>query len=203
MKKLLSGSVLLAALAMTGHAHAQNATYHDNGSADFSGPYIGGDVGYGIGSAEASGGPSGDVGIDGFNGGLFAGYGFAQKNVSRFGGYIGMEAGHEWSGLDGNIGGTSLEKDHDWRLSLRPGLVMDNDTLGYGVIGYSRAQFESGGDKEYLDGLVLGAGAEFDSQTPFKLRLEYLYSNYQDAGIGGTNFEPHDNNIKLGAVFRL
>jgi opacity protein-like surface antigen len=182
-------------------AAGRNESENDDMFDDFTGFYAGGDVGYQIGSAEVGGG-EGDVGLDGFNGGLFAGYGFSHS-FGWLGGYAGVEAGYEWSGADGDLGGTSFEKDHAWLVTFRPGLTMHEDTMAYGILGYSRAEFEAGADDENLDGLVLGAGAEFDTDTAFKTRLEYTYTNYEDASIGGTDFDEHENNIKLGLLFRF
>ena len=170
---------------------------------DFTGVYFGGDAGYQIGSAEISTpGFAADVGLDGFNGSLFAGYGFSHS-FGWLGGYAGIEAAYEWSGLDGAVAGTSYEKDNAWLLTFRPGLAMHEDVMGYGIIGYSRAEFESASSNEDLDGLIVGAGAEFDTDTAFKTRLEYTYTNYEEGSLGAGDFEEHENNIKVGALFRF
>lgn len=171
---------------------------------DFTGPYVGADIGYNIGSYDTNdpGGPDGDVGLDGFEGGLFAGYGYTH-NMSWLGGYIGLEGGYEWSGAEGDLGGNEFAKDHAWVVSVRPGVAMHEDTLGYAVIGYSRAEFENNNDEETLDGLILGAGAEFSTRSPFKARIEYTYTGYEDADLGGVDFDGSENQIKLGGVFRF
>lgn len=158
---------------------------------DFTGIYGGGDFGYGL---------SDDV--EGWNGSLFAGYGF-EHGFDVLGAYAGIELAHEWSGADGSTGGLSFEKDHAWNVTFRPGVSVMDDGLGYGIIGYSRAEFESGGDDEYLDGMILGLGGQFNTGMAFKPRLEYTYTNYEDASIGGTDFAATENAIKLGAVFQF
>lgn len=174
-----------------------------NTGEDFTGFYAGADVGFGIGSAEVSGGgPSGDAGLDGWNGGVFAGYGYTTES-DWIGGYIGLEGGYTWNSMDGDVDGVTFEKGNSWHATLRPGVVMNDDTLGYLIAGYSRANFEAGASDEDLDGLILGAGAEFDSETPLKLRLEYQYTTYKDDEIGGIDVEPQDNVLKVGAVYRL
>lgn len=182
------------------------AGYDDTRFADFTGFYVGGDVGYGMGNADISGAPvGGDVGLDGWNGGLFGGYGYDTGNtwLGWLGGYIGLEGGYTWNDMDGNIGASSYSKGDSWHATLRPGLVLNEDALGYGIIGYSRAEFETPTGDDDLDGLILGAGAEFNTKTAMKTRLEYQYTTYEDANIGGTSIDPHDNVIKLGLVFRL
>lgn len=168
-------------------AAGNNASPYD----DFTGIYGGGDVGYAF---------SDDV--DGWNGSLFIGYGF-EHTFNLLGAYAGIEIGHEWSGGDGSTGGSPFEKDHAWTATFRPGVSIMGDGLGYGIIGYSRAEFESGGDEEYLDGMILGLGGQFNTGMAFKPRLEYTYTNYEEASIGGTDFAATENAVKLGAVFQF
>jgi outer membrane immunogenic protein len=177
---------------------------HDEGTvADFTGIYAGADVGYAIGTADIDvGGVDNDLGYDGFNGDVFLGYGY-EHNYNWLGSYLGIELGYELSAADGDFAGTSYEKEDAWHASLRPGFTMHQDTLGYGIIGYTRANFEGGGDDDDLSGLVVGAGAEFDTNTAFKTRLEYTYTAYEDGDLAGVDFDPSENNIKLGIFFRL
>ncbi|MCF8495591.1 MAG: porin family protein [Alphaproteobacteria bacterium] len=171
---------------------------------DFSGPYVGGDVSYAIGSYDVNDptGADGDVGLDGFAGGLFVGYG-GVYDFNWLGGYTGIELGYEWSDADGELGGNTFVKDHEWLVTVRPGITMHEDALAYGIIGYSRAKFEGNGDEDHLNGLVLGAGSEFSTRSPLKLRLEYTYSTYEDANLGGVSFDGNENQVKAGAVFRF
>lgn len=158
---------------------------------DFTGIYGGAEVGRGL---------SDDV--KGWNSGVFVGYGFEHR-FKMFGAYAGIELGHEWSNGEGSTAGVSFEKDHAWIVTLRPGVSVMGDGLGYGIIGYSHAEFESGGDDEYIGGLVLGFGTQFNTGTAFKPRLEYTYTNYEDASIGGTDFAATENTVKLAAVFQF
>lgn len=176
----------------------------DSGYADFTGPYLGGDIGYSIGSYDINdpAGSDGDVGLDGFEGGLFVGYGFSH-DFSWLGGYAGIELGYEWSKADGDLNGADYEKDHAWVASFRPGVTMYQDALAYGIVGYSRAEFESNGNEENLDGLILGLGSEFNTRSPLKARIEYTYTNYEETKLSGVDFDGHENQIKLGAVFRF
>lgn len=80
---------------------------------------------------------------------------------------------------------------------------MYEDALAYGIVGYTRAEFVGNGDDEDVNGYFLGAGSEFSTRSPLKLRLEYTYTNYADEPLSDINFEGHDNMIKLGTVFRF
>lgn len=168
-----------------------SAGYEDNPYDDFTGVYGGGEAGYSFTDD-----------LDGWNGGLFLGYGF-EHEFDLLGAYAGIELGYEWSGAEGSTGGLNYEKDHAWTATFRPGVTILDGGLGYGIIGYSRAGFEGAGTDEDLDGLVLGLGGQFNTDTAFKPRLEYTYTNYEDGSLGGTNFDPSENAVKLGAVFQF
>ena len=180
---------------------AAGGRYDDD---NFRGPYVGADIGYGFGSHEVSnpGGADGDAGIHGTEGGVFAGYGWSNPG-SDLAGYIGTELGYGFSGADGNIGGLGIEKNDNLTAAIKPGMVINRDTLAYGIVGYSRAEFEAAGDDERLDGLMLGAGSEFATGTPVNMRVEYTYTDYEDANLGGVDINGEDSAIKVGAVGRF
>ena len=173
----------------------------DDPYADFTGFYAGVEGGYGLGSYELGGGD--DVGLDGFNYGAFAGFGFEQTFTPLLGGYGGIEVGYNWSDIDGDSAGVGSEKESEILATFRPGVSLSQGALGYGIIGWSRAQFEAAGDDDNLDGLVLGAGTEINTMTPFRMRVEYSYTNYEDGDVAAADFEGHENAIKLGALMRF
>ncbi|NCC22626.1 MAG: porin family protein [Alphaproteobacteria bacterium] len=183
-------------------AQTEPAAGSDPWYADFTGPYAGADVGYAMGSYEITS-PAADLALDGMEYGVFAGFGFAQNFLPWLGGYGGIEAAYYWSEQDGDVTGVGFEKDENIVLTVRPGVTFNQDVLGYGILGWSYANFEGRGTDEDLHGLVLGAGAEFDTQTPLNFRLEYTYTNYEDSNLGISSFDGHENNIKLGALLRF
>ena len=209
MAALLLGSSILHS------AQAQSFGKSARGE-DFTGPYLGGTVGYGWGNFDADatiGGvtTSNDADIDGFQGGLLGGYGFQFEPgfaAPLWNGYMGLEGGYEWSNADGNSFATGIEKDETMLVTLRPGLTWGDMALGYGIVGYSRTQFEAGNQDEWLDGLVLGLGTEIGTFGPLKTRVEYVYTNYEDKdyNLGGANnlaFDGYENALKLAAVYRF
>ena len=169
---------------------------------DFTGPYIGADIGYNFGGADINNpaGPDGDEDLEDWEGGVFAGYGMA--DLFGWFGYAGIELGYDWSGAEETLGGFSYEKDEAFKATFRPGVAMDQ-ALGYAILGYSRASFESNLGDDDFDGFIIGAGAQFDTATPLKLRLEYAYTNYEEGNLGPVDFEPHDSALKAGAVFQF
>jgi outer membrane immunogenic protein len=173
--------------------------------ADFTGPYFGLEAGYNFGNAEVeTPGPSDDSSdLRGWDGGLFIGYGFEQTAVEWLGGYLGVELGYDWSNADGSFAGLDYEKNHNWLATVRPGFSMGHDALGYGILGYSRAEYEVAGSKDDYNGYVLGLGGQFNTHTAAKIRLEYTYVNYGEKDFGPVSFDPVENDVKLGLVFQF
>jgi len=184
---------------------AAGASYEDKKMPDFTGPYFGGSVAFSTGDAEVSTPlAAGDVGLDGMTGGAFAGYGFEfPKFISGLAPYGSFELGYEWSDIDGSVNGVSFEKNNGWMATVRPGIAVKDDLLAYGIVGYSRAEFESETSDDEFNGLMLGAGAEFNTPLPLRMRIEYAYTNYEDDSLGGADFDAHDSAIKAGAVLRF
>lgn len=192
MKPHLFLSVAGIALIGAGaQAHAQTYNSDANPYDDFTGVYGGAQAGYGF-----------TEDLEGWQGGVFLGYGM-EHDMNPLGAYGGVEFGYDWGGFDGDTAGVPYEKDNAWNVTFRPGATIRDNALGYGIIGYSRAEFESNGAEDDLDGLILGLGAQFDTDTPFKPRLEYTYTNYEDTSVGGTNLDPNENAIKLGGFFQF
>ncbi|MFP4312880.1 MAG: outer membrane protein [Alphaproteobacteria bacterium] len=162
----------------------------DSPFTDFTGIYGGADIGYSFTDD-----------LEGMDGGLFVGYGF-EHEFDLLGAYAGIELGYEWSGADGDENNLSYEKDHAWVVTLRPGVSIMSDGLGYGIIGYSRSEFETTSGDEDSDGLILGLGAAFNTNTAFQPRIEYTYTMHEDISTNNQSIEPDENNITLGAVFQ-
>ncbi len=166
----------------------------------FQGAYIGADIGYNFGSYENN---NGDVGLDGFLANGFVGYGYSFGKRDMIGGYGAIELAYEWDEADGNIGAQDYDKDHAWKAMLKPGVVVEGNAAGYGIIGYSRGEFESGSDDENLDGLILGAGMEFNTRSPLRVRFEYTYTNYEDTNLNNVRFDGHESAATVGALLRF
>lgn len=165
----------------------------------FEGVYLGADIGYSYGEMEVSAlGVSNDGNLNGINGGAFIGF-----TVKMLGGYLGVEVGHEWSGADGNVGAVTFDRNTAWNFSVRPGIELTDNVLGYAILGYSSAEYEALGVDERFGGALFGAGFEMDTGTPLRARLEYTYTNYSGENIGGIDFDPNNNNIKLGLLYRF
>lgn len=171
----------------------------------FTGLYAGADVGYSIGDYPAadSAGPDGTVGTNGFAGGVFAGLGYVFWGGEEVVPYVGVEVGYEYGDQDGNLDGTDFEKQGGYRATFRPGIVIGDTVLAYGILGYSMTKFEVGNDDEDIGGYIFGGGAEFNTGTPISLRAEMNYVNYEEERINTIRFEGHDLTVKVGALARF
>ena len=119
-----------------------------------------------------------------------------------------LEIYYTESNADDSSGGFSLEKDHDWGISFRPGLTfLDTHSLyglkPYGILGYRRANFEASGggvstDKDY-NGFELGLGSELMAYDRFGVRLDYTHVFYKEK----SGIDPSENNLRLGVSYHF
>ena len=92
-----------------------------------------------------------DADLEGWEGGVFAGYKFGRFLNNDFGMNAAIEAHYNWSGIDDTVAGIDLEKDSDWGISFRPGLSFlpgfssMTAISPYAILGYKRANFETSG----------------------------------------------------------
>src|SRR5690606_20911356 len=120
---------------------------------NWSGIYLGVLLGYSFGDADFQGGPS--VDIDGFDGGVYAGYNFQFDNF-----VLGLEGDALLSGVEGSGGGYNLEQNWSGSLRARAGYSLESFLL-YGTGGLAVAGFEAssaGSDENTHLGWTIGAG---------------------------------------------
>ncbi|HEY0901881.1 MAG TPA: outer membrane beta-barrel protein [Micavibrio sp.] len=212
MYKILMMSLVLLGFAAA-PAHAQNMGNRDN-AVDYTGAYLGVTGGYSWSDVDVDatiGGVSlsDSASVDGWQGGVLGGYGyqFGQGYDYVWNGYVGVELSYEWSGADDSVFGVDVEKNDVMNISLRPGFTWGDTALGYGIIGYSRAQFEAGGDDDWVDGFALGLGTELGEWGPVKGRLEYVHTWYQDqdytTAVGTVSSDLDDDAVKAGLIYRF
>ncbi len=213
MFKILIAMAVLALGFTSTAAQAQNFGTRTQ-DVNFTGPYAGATAGYGWSDVDATFTAPGvsisdDADVNGWQGGLLGGYGFqfGQGYDYVWNGYMGIEASYEFSNADDSLFGTGIDKDDIISVSLRPGLTWGDTALGYGIIGYSRTQFKSGGDDDWVGGLVLGVGTEVGGFGPIKTRIEYVYTDYEDSnfssGVNNLSADAHDNAVKAAAIYRF
>ena len=195
MRKYLVAAALAAGTALATPAMAQDY-------APFTGPRVEGIIGYdNVGTEDVDDNSDGIV----YGGGI--GYDMQMGNM-----LAGVEAEFTESTVDECIGGAVVAGDElcakvgrDLYVGGRLGTVVGTSTLLYAKAGYVNGRLETeyegptGGAvtelSEDLDGVRLGAGAEFAMGPNSFLKAEYRYSNYEQ------DFEKHQ--VVAGIGFRF
>ncbi|MFA7434486.1 MAG: outer membrane beta-barrel protein [Gemmobacter sp.] len=155
-------------------------------SRNWTGGYVGAELGYGD--------LSGDVDGDGAVGGLFGGY------THDFGNWaLGGELAYDKAGFDFDTGGGDKVKDL-LRLKLRAGPTF-GDTFVYGVAGAARARADIGGSSESDNGWLAGVGAEYALNESWTVGGEVLYHRFNDFADTGLKVAP--TTIQARASFRF
>lgn len=199
---------------------------------DFSGFYLGAQAGAAQLTTNLTGprasrtAKNDELGNTGFAGGPFAGYG---RTFNKF--YFGIElegnvADIEWVARQ-EIGGrlTSVRKKYDVAGTVRGGYLINPSTLVYGRLGVAAARFNTFlrlGDGRTFDqedtqiGLRVGVGAEVAATENLFVRLDYIYTRYQDYDLDFSstgqinsgdrridNFGNEEMAFRIGAGYRF
>lgn len=158
-------------------------------SVSFAAPYIGGSVGVRT-NTSASG-----LDFRGMPFSLFLGYGgIINQNL-----YLGGE-------LFGTVGTLSLENNglqstYGYGLSILPGIMFSDHTMGYLRAGVIRTQFKPTGVSDSTrTGGQLGLGLQTSLTQNMDLRLEYDYSAFKSFS-GVTN--PRSDEFDLGLIYKF
>lgn len=151
-------------------------------SADWSGLYVGGQLGYGdIGSSGALGG-------DGMTGGLLAGY------RADFGQFVaGVEGNFDWADIDIG-GGATLESIS--RLKLVGGYDL-GPALVYGTVAAVRADTSLGAD----NGWGAGIGVDYALTQQMTVGAELMEHRFDNFVGSGTDIDATTLNARVGFRF--
>ncbi|GEM_PF-1139423 len=217
-KKLLA-SLLVGASTLI--AFNMSATAESN----FDGPYIGAQIGFGKTSANGNyePGTSGNTAfsdsdsMSGLNGGIFAGFGKSINDKFWLGGEVAYSRSNaDYSESDGSVTAT-LEQNQTLEIGIRPGYLVQDDTLIYGRLGFVKTKFDlnvtdgtnSFSDGETLNGVRLGLGAERIVKDNISLRIDASFTNYEDYSISDSatqeKFTVDSDEIlfRIGTSFRF
>ena len=226
MKGFLLASALLSLIG--GQALAADAIGSEPATVhDWSGVYVGGQIGYGFGRTNAvfsspntpTFQASQDYDIDGFLGGVQVGYNYQINSM-----VLGVEAdiaGADIKGHSGeiNVGvrGDTYDTKVDWFGTLRAsaGYAFDNSLIyGTGGLAYGSVEnryldgpFNSFSEKGTKTGWTLGAGLEQAFTDHWSANVEYLYVDLRDQTIdyGGSNteFDNKFSTVKIGMNYKF
>lgn len=228
MKKLLLTSTVLC--AMSGYALAADAVVVESPPEvyvapvfNWTGAYIGGQVGYLWGDGDASSPTlgTGEIEPDGWLGGVYVGYNYQFTNNV----VLGIDADFAWTGADDSVttfaggapsGGLDTELDWEGAVRARLGYAVDR-FLPYvaGGVAFGRLDsqaFDAGGASvgsadETNTGWTLGVGLEYAFTDNFIGRAEYRYTDFGDFDFdaGGNDFSTDltTNDVRLGIAYKF
>ena len=150
----------------------------------WTGFYIGAHAGYGFGNVDPklAGAPLDSFDINGFVGGVHAGYNY---QMNQF--VLGVEADADLTSIHGStfdpVLGATDKLSVPWQGSVRGrlGYAWDRFLLyGTGGVAFADAKL-AGGNSKGLVGWTLGAGVEYAFTDSLSGRVEYRYSDFQRA----------------------
>ena len=210
---MIASSAAALAAALAGPASAQ--MYPDAAFApltpggDWTGTYVGGQVGWGWTSGDATievGGDTFDTDVEGSGGmyGLTLGY---RHDLGQF--VVGGEAQFDWSQTDYdevNVGGQDVDEVGElkdmWRFKGIAGYDAGR-TLVFGSLGWARASIKTPNDTFDGQGWVIGAGADYLLTDRFTLGGELMYQSFSDVGNGTESFDVGATRLQARATFRF
>ncbi|MGB3899418.1 MAG: outer membrane protein [Mesorhizobium sp.] len=174
---------------------------------DWSGPYLGVQVGYGAGEFLADFGPANlSIDVDGFVAGGYAGWNFQNGNF-----VYGLETDFNYSDVKKSVSilGVDGKTGFDWYGSTRArvGLAVDR-FLPFATVGvaYAKAYAQETGDpkesKTYV-GWAAGAGLEYAFTDNLIGRAEYRYHDFGSKDWGGDDVKTKLHTFTVGAAYKF
>ena len=200
-------------------AHAQSYAQPYQMPPLWEGGYVGGNVNYGEGKFKLNGVAAGLVspyGLgktiakpDGVTAALRGGYDWQFDRVV-FGMGAEYNFGHYKNGLNGiyaAVPDVSVAIKHTATMFARAGYVMDDQWMGYGMLGYTRAKGEfkapTGKDSGDLNGTTYGLGMEYRITPQWSAYGEYAYTDFGKVKNTGATLKSELSQVKFGANFRF
>jgi outer membrane immunogenic protein len=185
MKKIVAAASLFAMLSLVGTARAADLSVP---SYDWTGLYIGAHAGYGFGSFDdKSFGPN-NAHIDGFAGGLLAGYNHQINSI-----VLGLEGDASLTSIDGDNVPPGFIQDLDINsmFSVRARLGVAIDTVMpfvTGGVAFADVDALHTGDtanvSKFNTGWTIGAGVEWAATDHIRVRGEFLHTDFGSKSYG-------------------
>ncbi|WFP61357.1 outer membrane beta-barrel protein [Mesorhizobium sp. WSM4904] len=187
---------------------------------NWSGLYVGFGVGTGatVHQLSVPGLSFNGIGGNGVFGELTAGYDHMVSERVLLGGFIDATYGNIGPSLSASgLASADLQNVYGFDVGVRAGYLLNPNTLGYVLGGYSWQHFKLDGDlggggfdfTQNRGGYVLGVGMETVLSGNWTLKTEYRYADYGDKSVldlgGGAalNIEPSTHTFHIGANYRF
>jgi outer membrane immunogenic protein len=171
---LIIGAGGATAADLTYSAPPAEVIYTTAPAFSWTGPYIGGLLGYGWGDAKVKNGPSVDP--DGWVAGVYLGYNWAYAS-----GFVaGLETDIAASGMGNKNQGVTVDNTWNGTLRARAGFAFNRFLIyGTGGLAYGGIEVKNGGksDSSTPLGWTIGAGMEAAFTDNVIGRLEYRYTD--------------------------
>lgn len=178
----------------------------------WSGFYVGAAAGYGIGTADRTAltGIRVPASFRGEQGILAVGYDF--RLSPRW--VAGLFADYAFGEVDGGPQVVRVTIDNQWSIGGRVGVLATPSTLLHASAGYTAADFKASlaginplADTT-LDGFFLGLGVEQALSRNLSLKLDYRFSDYEEAngillGVNAFTFDNTLHTVRLGVNWKL
>lgn len=186
----------------------------------WAGAYVGGNLNYGAGKVTAAGDLGKSLTADGFN------RNFAKPN----GGAVGLRAGYDWqfgqfvAGLGGEYSlgqykskfsgvykseypGAEVKFRNVATVFARAGYVFADNWMGYGLLGYSRADGKASGyggsESKSLNGMTLGVGLAYAIDQNWSAYGEYTYTDFGKVSGTSGNVKAELKQFQVGVNYRF
>lgn len=172
-------------------------------SADWTGFYIGAHAGYADFDAAHDGDDSDLATLNGWLGGVQAGYNAQFDSI-----VLGVEADLSAAGiLEGSDTDHWNEEDGINALATLRGRLgfAVGDLLLYGTAGLAVANLDTYDEAQTIGGWVAGVGAEYMVTDTVSLKAEYLYTNFGTVDVKGygDTFDIDGSAVRLGVNFHF
>ncbi len=224
MRSILLATVAVVALSSGAVAADAVAEFPVASTYNWSGAYVGAQVGYGWGNAHQGWSSSGDYSnpdANGWLGGVYAGYNYQFDNNV----VLGVDADFAWSGADGNslfyhedgapysdIYNSNLDMKWNGAARVRLGYAVDR-FLPYiaGGVAFARAEWTYTDNLSVVEnfadtfvGWTIGAGAEYAFTDNLIGRAEYRYTDFgSKTGPSGLSVDLKTNDFRLGIAYKF
>lgn len=217
LRAILLGAT--SAILMTSAGHAADQIAPPPGGFNWSGFYVG--VGGGFGAVNHKFSVSGvgsfnGIGGEGLFGELTVGYDHMLTDRILLGGFIDTHVGNIGMSLDADpLINADLTNSYGFDAIARLGYVLNGNTLGYVLGGYTWEHFKLdvslpflGGSFDYNEsrsGYVFGVGMETAIGHNWTIKTEYRYANYGNNSVAGSalHIEPSTHTFHIAANYRF
>ncbi len=202
---------VLAADLPQAPAPAYEAVPATQQSIDWTGIYVGGNLGWAFGNFDnRAGGGKLDTNANGIGGGLYTGYNYqVTPNI-----VLGAEADFSLTDLEKSKtnNGLTVQSKSDWNSNIRARIGYNFDRyLVYGAGGLALADLEVTGngdtDSKTALGWTLGVGGEAAVTNNVTARLEYVYQDFgdQDFNLNGTGVSSDfsSSQVRFGVGYKF